>query len=193
MFQGPVVGADGLARCPWAEGSDMMRAYHDEEWGRPVHGEQALFERLTLEGFQAGLSWAVVLAKRPAFQRAFLDFDVDAVAEMTSAQLDALVEDPEIIRNRGKIYATRGNARAIISLREGTGLDELIWSHQPARSPRPETVDQVPTRTDESGALALALKRHGVSFIGPTSACALSEAIGMVDAHLLGCHRRSPE
>lgn len=188
---GVVVGADGLPRCPWATGSELLRDYHDTEWGRPVRGEQALFERVALEGFQAGLSWATVLAKRPAFRDAFAEFDPDVVAELTDDELEALLGRADLIRNRAKIYATRSNARAVIALRDHGGLDRLIWSHQPPDSPRPATTADLMTRSPESVALAKDLKRHGITFIGPTSAYALSEAIGMIDSHLLGCHRRT--
>ena len=173
----PVVGEDGLGRCPWAATSTMLREYHDDEWGRPVHGEKALFERVVLEGFQAGLSWSVVLAKRPAFRDAFADFDPDLARH-------------DIIRNRAKVEATRTNAQAVIALRASGGLDHLIWSHRFESPEPPRVASDVPTQSPSSVALAKKLKGHGFRFIGPTSAYALGEAVGLIDPHLLGCHRR---
>lgn len=188
---GPVVGGDGLARCPWAAEVALLREYHDDEWGRPVHGEQALYERLCLEGFQAGLSWRTILAKRPAFRAAFADFDPEVVAAFSDADLDRLVGDPGIVRSRAKIAMTRSNARATIALRSHGGLDEFLWSRRPPPlDPPPATSSEVPTRSDASAAMARDLKRAGFSFIGPTSAYALMEATGMIDTHLVGCHRR---
>lgn len=187
-----VTGSDGITRCPWAMGSPMMTAYHDDEWGRPVHGEAALFERVSLEAFQAGLSWSIILARRPAFRDAFAGFDPHIVAALTDADLDALMERPDIIRNRAKIAATRANARATVALRDDGGLDHLIWSHDPGPPIEPVTAADLPTRSDQSAVLAKELKRRGFTFVGPTSAHALCEAIGLVNAHLLACHRRTP-
>lgn len=155
---------------------------------RPRRG--ALFERLALEGFQAGLSWSTVLAKRPALRDAFADFDPDTVAAYTDADLDRLMARRDIIANQAKIRAARTNARAVVALRNHGGLDQLIWSHQPATSPEPDTAGDVPTRSTGSTALAQDLKQHGFGFIGPTTAYALTEAIAMIDTHLLTCHRR---
>lgn len=187
---GTLTGPDGIARCPWALGSPLLSDYHDHEWGRAVHDERALFERLVLEGFQAGLSWLTILAKRPAFRRAFADFDPEVVARFTDGELGALMADPEIVRNRAKIQAVRTNARAILAARGHGGIDQLIWSHQPPPAPGPRTAAEVLTSSPASAALAKALKQRGFCFIGPTSAHALMEAIGMVDSHLAGCHRR---
>ncbi len=187
---GPVVGDDGIARCPWATTDPLLLDYHDTEWGDEVHGEQALFERLSLEAFQSGLSWLIVLRKRPALRTAFADFDPDTVAAFTDDDLDALMDDAAIIRNRAKIDATRANALVVVALRAEGGLDELIWSHQPTTSPAPKTVDDVPTTSTESKALATALRVVGLRFVGPTTAHALMEATGIVDTHLVGCHRR---
>lgn len=156
----------------------------------PVRGERALFERISLEAFQSGLSWLTILAKRPAFRAAFADFDPDVVAAFGDADVERLMADAAIIRNRAKILAARTNAQATIALREHGGLDALIWSHRPVETPMPRTVADVPTSTPESKALAAALRGHGFAFVGPTTAYALMEAIGMVDTHLLGCHRR---
>lgn len=185
-----IVGEDGLARCPWAAAHPLNRAYHDEEWGLPVHGERALFERVSLEAFQSGLSWLTILAKRPAFRVAFAGFDPEVVAAFTDADVERLMLDAGIVRNRAKILATRANAQATLALRERGGLDELIWSHKPAATPEPRTVADVPTRTPGSKALAHDLRAHGFAFVGPTTAHALMEAAGLVDTHLLGCHRR---
>lgn len=187
---GPVVGDDGLARCPWGAADALLADYHDTEWGLPVRGEQALFERISLEAFQAGLSWRTVLAKRPAFRRAFAGFDPDAVAGFDDDRLAVLLDDAAIIRNRAKIAATRSNARAVLALRDHEGLDALVWSHRPIASPAPRTTAEVPVRSPEATALAAALKARGFRFVGPTTAHALMEATGMVDTHLVGCHRR---
>ncbi|WP_327713846.1 DNA-3-methyladenine glycosylase I (plasmid) [Streptomyces sp. NBC_00464] len=187
---GPVPGQDGLARCPWAAGHPLNRQYHDTEWGLAVRGEQALFERVTLEAFQAGLSWLTILAKRPAFRVAFDGFDPLKVAAYTDADVGRLMADAGIVRNRSKIEATVRNAAAVLALRTHGGLDRLIWSHKPATTPVPRTVAEVPTSTPGSKALARELRARGLSFVGPTTAYALMEAIGMVDTHLVGCHRR---
>lgn len=185
-----VRGRDGLARAPWAYGSQMMLHYYDHEWGMPVTDERGLYERLTLEGFQAGLSWATILAKRENFRAAFADFEVDAVAGFADADVERLLGDVGIIRHRGKIEAAIGNARATVALRDREGLVELIWSHRPDTTPRPRTVDEVPTTSPESQALAKRLRREGFRFVGPTTMYALMEAVGMVDTHLMGSHRR---
>jgi DNA-3-methyladenine glycosylase I len=185
---GPVIGDDGIARCPWAVGDNLP--YHDDEWGRPVRGEAAVFERLTLEAFQSGLSWLTILRKRPAFRAAFDGFDVDAVAAYDDARLDALMEDAGIVRNRQKVDAARTNARAALALREDGGLEGFVWSFKPEQTPAPETSEQMPTTSPESLALSKALKKKGFTFVGPTTMFALMEAIGIVDAHLVGCHRR---
>lgn len=185
-----IVGGDGLARCPWATTHPLNLAYHDTEWGLPVRGEQALYERIMLEAFQSGLSWLTILAKRPAFRAAFADFDPDVVARFADDDIERLMTDAGIVRNRQKITAARTNALATIALRDRGGLDALIWSHKPETTPAPLTVADVPATTPESTALAKELRSRGFVFVGPTTACALMDAIGMVDAHLVGCHRR---
>jgi DNA-3-methyladenine glycosylase I len=155
-----------------------------------VHGDQALFERIMLEAFQSGLSWLTILRKREAFRAAFADFDPDIVAAFTDDDIERLMQDAEIVRNRAKILAAITNARAVIALRDEGGLDALIWSYKPATTPAPRTHADVPTQTPESIALAKALKSRGFVFVGPTTAHALMEAIGMVDTHLVGCFRR---
>ncbi len=184
-----VVGADGRARCPWAVG-DLLLDYHDHEWGVAVRGEQPLYERIVLEGFQAGLSWRTILTKRPAFRDAFARFDPDRVAAFVDADLEALMANPAIVRNQAKIEAARANARAVIALRDHGGLDRFIWSRRPESSPAPRVASEVPSRSPESVALADALRRCGFRFVGPVTAHALMEATGMIDGHLVGCHRR---
>jgi DNA-3-methyladenine glycosylase I len=187
---GPVLGDDGLARCPWAAADPLLREYHDAEWGLPVHGERALFERITLEAFQSGLSWRTILAKRPAFRTAFAGFDPDAVAGFGDADVERLLADAGIVRNRAKIEATRTNARAVVALRDRGGLDALVWSHRPAPGPAPRTLADLDARTPASAALAKALRTAGLVFVGPTTSHALMEAAGLIDPHLAGCHRR---
>jgi len=167
-------------------GSTIYRDYHDTEWGRELHGRDALFERIALEAFQSGLSWLTVLRKRPAFRDAFAGFDVDAVARFTEADVQRLLGDTNIIRNRRKIEATIANAQAILEL--PTDLDTLLWSFAPARrARRPKSVEFIPAVTEESTAMARELKRLGLRFVGPTTAYALMQATGMVDDHLAGC------
>lgn len=190
MTDGAVVGEDGAARCPWAARPGTMRDYHDTEWGVPVDGERGLFERLSLEGFQAGLSWSTILNKRDRFREVFHDFDVDRVAAMTDAALDELITDTGIVRNRAKILATRKNAVATIALREDGGLERFIDGFRPARDPEPEGPADVPAISPESTALSKALRQLGFGFVGPTTMHALMEATGLVDTHLVGCHRR---
>lgn len=188
---GAVVGEDGVARCPWAATPGPMRAYHDTEWGRRVHGESAYLERLTLEAFQSGLSWSTILAKREAFREAFAGFDAEAVAAFDDADRARLMADARIVRNRAKIDAAITNAGATVALREHGGLEQLVVGFAPERSPAPATVEQVPTTSPESVALSKELKRRGFAFVGPTTMHALLEALGLLDPHLLGCHRRA--
>ena len=185
---GPVVGDDGLARCPWGDGDPVMRAYHDDEWGRPVAGESAYLERLTLEAFQSGLSWRTILMKRPAFRTAFHDFDADRVAAYDDADVERLMNDAGIVRNRMKIDAAVTNARATVALRDAGGLVAFVEGHRPESWTRPATTDDLVPRTAESLALSKALKKAGFAFVGPTTMHALMEAIGLVDDHLVGCH-----
>ncbi|QKV92722.1 DNA-3-methyladenine glycosylase I [Streptomyces sp. NA02950] len=195
--QGPVTGPDGLPRCPWGLESVTMadyRVYHDTEWGRPVHGDDALYERICLEAFQSGLSWLTILRRREGFRAAFADFRIAKVAAFTEADEQRLLADPGIIRNRAKIVATIANARAAAELDPGE-LDELIWSHAPDPDgrPVPRTTADVPAITDESTALSRALKKRGFRFVGPTTAYALMQACGLVDDHLAGCHLRGAD
>lgn len=181
---------DGLKRPAWASTDPLMRDYYDTEWGMPIRDEQGLFERLSLEAFQSGLSWATILRKRPAFRAAFADFRPEAVAAFTEDDVERLLHDAGIVRNRQKIVATIGNARATIALRQDGGLVDFIWSYQPERTPEPRSYADVPTKSDESLALSKALRKVGFSFVGPTTMYALMEAVGIVDTHLVDSHRR---
>lgn len=183
---GAVLGPDGLARCSWATGDPLNLAYHDTEWGLPVHGESAYLERLTLEAFQSGLSWLTILRKRPAFREAFAGFAADVVAGYDDRDVERLMADARIVRNRAKVLAALTNARATLALREHGGLEALVLSHRPDRA----VVPQAQTTSPESVALSEELKRRGFVFVGPTTMHALMEAIGLFDPHLTGCHRR---
>jgi len=178
---------DGKVRCGWALSAPEYVAYHDEEWGRELRGDQALFERVSLEAFQAGLSWITILRKRPAFRDAFAQFDPVAVARFDDSDVRRLLAHPGIVRNRAKIEATISNARAALDLDEG--LSDLLWSFapDPASHPRPATLADVPATSPQSTALAKELRRRGFRFIGPTTAYALMQATGMVDDHLVDC------
>jgi DNA-3-methyladenine glycosylase I len=189
-LDGPVVGEDGLARCPWGAGSEVYRAYHDTEWGVPVHGEAAYLERLTLEAFQSGLSWLTILNKREAFREVFAGFDADVVAAYDDADFDRLMGDARIVRNRLKVRAAITNARATVDLRERGGLEDFVRAFRPEAQPAPESTGQVASVSAESLALSKALKKQGFVFVGPTTMYALMQAIGIVDDHLVGCHRR---
>jgi DNA-3-methyladenine glycosylase I len=186
-----VVGPDGLARCRWAGAAPEYLAYHDHEWGRPVHGDDLLFERITLEAFQSGLSWLTILRKREAFRKAFDGFSISAVAAYGEDDVRRLLADAGIVRNRAKIHAAIANARAATAL--DPGLDALVWSFAPAgRSrPAPTRLAEIPATTPESVALAKDLKRRGFRFVGPTTAYATMQACGLVDDHLAGCHARA--
>ncbi len=187
-MSGVVIGPDGRARCPWVTATPEYLDYHDREWGVPLHGERALFERLSLEAFQSGLSWLTVLRKREAFRRAFAGFDPAEVARFTPSDVTRLMTDAAVIRNRLKIEATLRNARAVTEL--DVGLDELLWSFAPRNArPRPSSLAEVPAISAESRAMAAELKRRGFAFVGPTTCYALMQATGMVDDHLAGCWR----
>lgn len=185
-----VVGDDGLARPPWAAADPLLRDYYDTEWGMPIRDERGLFERISLEAFQSGLSWATILRKRPAFRDAFAGFDPDAVAAYTDSDVERLLGDTGIVRNRAKILATISNANAVVALRAEGGLVDFVWSFLPDSTPAPRPGEPLITRSPESVALSKALKKHGFTFVGPTTMYALMEAIGMVDAHPVGSHRR---
>lgn len=185
-----VPGPDGQLRCPWAVSDAEYLLYHDEEWGRPVRGDQPLFERLSLETFQSGLSWIVILRKRNAFRAAFDDFDPVRVAEYGAADRARLLADAGIVRNRAKVDAVIGNAQALLSMwaEEGPGiLDRLVWSFAPPDRPRPVDMSEIPAATESSTALAGHLRAKGFRFIGPTTAYAAMQACGLVDDHLATC------
>lgn len=188
-----VVGPDGLTRCGWGASTPDYATYHDDEWGRPVHGDDRLFERITLEAFQSGLSWLTILRKREAFRSAFEGFSIPAVSAFETRDYDRLMADAGIVRNRAKIAATLTNARAAADLidAEGEGaLDRLVWLHAPPAAPvRPRRMSDLPGQTDSSKALAKALKARGFVFVGPTTMYASMQACGLVDDHLQGCHR----
>ncbi|KOX05806.1 3-methyladenine DNA glycosylase [Micromonospora sp. NRRL B-16802] len=182
-----MIGADGLARCAWGASTPDYAVYHDTEWGRPLHGDDALYERMTLEAFQSGLSWLTILRKRPAFRLAFDEFRIPTVAEYGDGDVTRLLADAGIVRNRAKIEAAIANARAALELPDG--LSALLWSFAPPPRPsRPASFAGVPPITPESTAMAKALKKRGFRFVGPTTAYALMQATGMVDDHIVGCH-----
>ena len=185
-----VVGEDGRARCPWGAGQPDYTAYHDQEWGVPLRGVPELYERITLESFQSGLSWLTILRKRPAFREAFAGFDPEAVARFGEDDRQRLLGDASIVRNRAKIDAAITNARAVLEL--DRPLDDLLWSFAPpqrAEAERPVGLGDVPAITAESRAMAKELKRRGFVFVGPTTCYALMQATGMVDDHLRDCWR----
>lgn len=184
----PVIGDDGLARPPWAATDPLLREYYDTEWGMPVTDEQGMFERVCLEGFQVGLSWRLILQKREALRAAFHGFAPEEVAGMS---IEHLLEDASLIRNRRKLEAAVKNAQATLALREkGTHLGEFVWSYQPANTPVPRTMAEVPTRSAESEQLAKDLKKRGFTFVGPVTMYALMESTGIIDTNLVGTWRR---
>jgi DNA-3-methyladenine glycosylase I len=184
-------GPDGRLRCWWCVGDTAYAAYHDGEWGGPVRDRDRLFEKLCLEGFQAGLSWLTILRKRPAFRAAFAGFDPAAVAAFGPADVQRLMADTGIVRNRAKIEATIGNAEALLALEVGgENFVDLVWSFAPPAGPPPRARADIPTRTTESTALSAALRRRGFRFVGPTSAYAFMQSMGLVDDHVAGCLAR---
>src|SRR5919199_4947339 len=182
-------GPDGRARCWWALSAPEYVAYHDDEWGRPVHDDAALFERLCLEAFQSGLSWLTILRKRAAFRAAFAGFDPERVAAFGDADVARLLSDAAIVRNRAKIAAAIANAQAVRAL--DVPLGDLLWSFAPPPRPRPRRPEDLPSSTPESTAMARELKRRGFRFVGPTTAYALMQACGLVDDHVAGCVARA--
>ena len=187
---GPVEGPDGRLRCPWGFSTPEYVGYHDDEWGRPVRDDTGMFERLCLEGFQSGLSWLTILRKRENFRAAFGGFKIDVVAGYGPADVARLLADAGIVRNRAKIAAAIGNARAALDL--PSGLAELVWAHAPDASgrPAPQTLEELASATPESKALSRELKRHGFTFTGPVTVYSTMQACGLVDDHLAGCFRR---
>ena len=194
--RGVQAGPDGLVRCAWGNGSQIYRDYHDREWGRPVHGDSPIFERMTLEAFQSGLSWLVILRKRENFRKAFAGFDPHAVAQFDDEDRSRLLEDAGIVRNRAKIDAAINNARRVVELldQEGAGaLDRLMWRYRPVRDQAPRELGDLPAKDEASSALSRELKTRGFKFLGPVTLYAGMQAMGLVDDHLLGCHRRGVE
>jgi DNA-3-methyladenine glycosylase I len=185
-----VVGPDGLARCGWGLSAPDYLEYHDTEWGVPLHGDRELFERMSLEAFQSGLSWLIILRKRDGFRRAFDRFDPEAIAAYDDAKVTELLADAGIVRNRLKVQATIRNARAVAGL--DVGLSELLWSFAPDSHTSPKSLADVPATSAESTAMAKELKRRGFGFVGPTTCYALMQATGMVDDHLVDCFRATP-
>jgi DNA-3-methyladenine glycosylase I len=186
---GPVAGPDGKLRCPWGLSAPEYVAYHDDEWGRPVHGDQAIFERLCLEAFQSGLSWLTILRKRENFRKAFAQFDIAAVAAFTDTDAARLLADAGIVRNRAKINAAITNARAALELKDG--VSDLVWSYaETGPRPAPRTLADVPPQTDGSKALAKELRKRGFVFTGPVTVYATMQACGLVNDHLEGCFAR---
>ncbi|HVV74977.1 MAG TPA: DNA-3-methyladenine glycosylase I [Mycobacteriales bacterium] len=187
--RGPVRGLDGMLRCPWATSAPEYVDYHDEEWGRPLSSDDQMFERMSLEGFQSGLSWLVILRKREAFRKAFVDFSIPKVAAFDAVDAERLLADAGIVRNRAKIDATIANARVVADL--PGGLLAFVEAFTPTgRRRAPRTLEDLPAKTAESTALATALRKQGVRFVGPTTAYALMQATGLVNDHLVGCISR---
>ena len=191
---GAVKGEDGRIRCPWAGSTPDYQAYHDDEWGRPVVDDVRLYEKLCLEGFQSGLSWLTILRKREGFRQAFAGFEPEKVAGFDDEDIAHLLSDAGIVRHRGKIEATIANARATLAVQADRGsLATLVWEHEPVRRGRaaPVLLGDLATHTPESVALSKALRRYGFRFVGPTTAYAAMESLGLVNDHLKGCHVRA--
>ena len=188
MSTDTVTGPDNLARCGWVGDDQQYRDYHDLEWGQPLHGDRDLFEKMSLEGFQAGLSWITILRKRENFRAAFANFDAATIAGFTDEDFARLMADAGIVRNRLKIAAAISNAQVLLQMEEGE-LDALMWSFAPASHARPESFADVPAQTPESKAMSKELLRRGFRFVGPTTMYALMQSAGMVDDHVRGCHR----
>lgn len=185
-------GTDGLNRCWWCGDDPLYMRYHDAEWGRPVHNDTRLFEKICLEGFQSGLSWITILRKRENFRAAFAGFDFHKVAKFGPGDVERLLQNEGIIRHRGKIEATINNAsRAIETVSEFGSLDKYFWSFQPEKSKNPAVRSDIPAETAASKALSKALKKRGWKFVGPTTCYAFMQAMGMVNDHLEGCHVRN--
>jgi DNA-3-methyladenine glycosylase I len=182
-----VVGPDGKARCGWGLSVPEYVKYHDDEWGVPLRGDNQLFERMSLEAFQSGLSWLIILRKREGFRRAFEGFDPERVATFDDERVETLLTDSGIVRNRAKVLATIRNARAMADL--DVGLGELLWSFAPTKHTPPAGLADVPATSPESKAMAKELKRRGFAFVGPTTCYAMMQATGMVDDHLVDCWR----
>jgi len=182
------IGPDGIALCAWVGDDPEYRRYHDEEWGRPLHGDRPLFEKMSLEGFQAGLSWITILRKRPRFREVFAGFDPAVIAAFDQSDVERLMADAGIIRNRLKIEATISNAQLMLGLDDGE-FDAFMWSFAPPTWPRPVTFADVAATTAESDAMSKALRKRGFRFVGSTTMYALMQSTGMVDDHVEGCWR----
>ena len=180
-----------VRRCDWANGDPLLAAYHDAEWGVPVHDDRQWYEKIVLDGAQAGLSWLTILKKRDNFRTAFHGFDAARIARYGARDVARLMADARIVRNRLKISAAVVNARATVALREQEGLEALVLSFAPDPAPAYDDTSEMPTTSPESKALSKELKRRGFAFVGPTTMYALMEAIGVFDPHLIGCHRRA--
>ena len=190
MTSSVVLGSDGKKRCAWCVGDELYERYHDREWGRPVKDERAIFEKLCLEGFQAGLSWLTILKKREAFREAFRGFEPELVATFSSRDIQRLMKNEGIVRNRAKIESAINNARILCAMNEqGESLSKLVWSHAVARKSPPRTLSQLKAVTPESVALSKELKKRGFSFVGPTTLYAAMQSLGVVNDHVVGCHR----
>ena len=185
-----VKGDDGKLRCRWGSTDELHRAYHDNEWGRPVTDERGLYEKLSLEGLQSGLSWALILRKRDGIREALAAFEPDAVAAFGRKEIEALLKDPRVIRNRRKLEAIVQNAKATVAMRDQKPLAELVWSFRPPRRRAPRGYADMPSVTDESKQLAKELKRQGFAFVGPTTVYSTMQAVGVVNDHLAGCFVR---
>lgn len=192
MSSDVIVDSDARPRCGWSANDAEYQRYHDQEWGRPLHGDRELFEKLALEGFQAGLSWITILRKRPRFRQVFAGFEPDVVAAFGPEDVERLMQDPGIVRNRAKIEATIGNARLVTAMAPGD-LDDLLWSFAPTTWVRPATMSDYQAVTPESTAMSKELRRRGFRFVGPTTMHALMQSAGMVDDHLSGCWRADDE
>jgi DNA-3-methyladenine glycosylase I len=191
MSRGAKIGPDGVARCPWGNTPAEYQRYHDREWGRPVGDDIRIFEKLCLEGFQGGLSWLTILRKRESFRSAFARFDPETVAGYEEDDIERLLRDASIVRNRAKITATIENARAMLRLAEqGLSLAALVWQHEPAACPPPKEMAGLPAATPESKALSAVLRKHGFRFVGPTTVYAAMQSLGVVNDHLVGCESR---
>jgi DNA-3-methyladenine glycosylase I len=191
MTGGSVLCDDGVVRCPWGVSPPELRRHHDEEWGRPVGDDDRIFQKLCLEGFQSGLSWLTILRKLENFRKAFANFDPVEVADFDQADIERLMADPGIVRNRAKVLATINNARAALGLRDaGTSLASLLWKYEPRRRRAPRTMADLQSVTSESTTLAAELRRAGFRFVGPTTVFAAMQDLGVVNDHLSDCHYR---
>jgi len=185
-----VKGEDGKNRCRWGSTDELYRAYHDDEWGRPVTDERALYEKLCLEAMQSGLSWALILRKREGIRQALADFEPDAVAAFGPKEIEALLNDPRVIRNRRKLEAIVQNAQATVAMRDETPLPDFVWSFRPKPKPAPHSYADMASVTEESKQLAKELKREGFAFVGPTTVYSTMQSVGLVNDHFAGCFVR---